>query len=157
EHDEILKRYTAGNSDLRDQHTMSSNGDIVADLHEVVDFCPLAYHGVAICTAIDRAPGSDFHVILNDDAADLGYFCVRVSAQRIAKAVLAEMAAGMNDHPVPDQAMQNRALRTDRTIAPDTHARSNDGMGGDNRAGPDFRARSDHDARIEGNAGFEPG
>jgi len=56
-----------------------------------------------------------------------GTFVMRVPAQRIAKAVLAEAAARMNDHPVPDQGMQNRALRADRTVAPDTHARPDDG------------------------------
>src|SRR5260370_25657881 len=136
---------------------MPSNGDIVADLHEVVDFCPLAYHGVAIGATINRAPGSDFHVILNDDAADLWHFRMPVPAQCIAKAVLAETAARMNDHPVPNQRMQNRALRPDRTVAPDAHARPHDSMRGHDCAGPDFRAWPDDDARIERNDGFEPG
>src|SRR5258707_7036827 len=135
---------------------MPPNGDIVADLHKVVDFCPLAYHGVAVGATINRAPGSNFHVILNDDAADLWHFRVRAPAQRIAKAVLAETAARMNDHPVPDQGMQNRALRADRTIASAGHARPDDGVRGHDRPGPDFRAWPDDNAWIERNAGFEP-
>src|SRR5260370_42445143 len=136
---------------------MPSNGDIVADLHKVVDFCPLAYHGVAVGATINRAPGSDFDVILNNDAADLWHFRMRMPAQRIAKAVLAETAARMNNHPVPDQGMQNRTLRADRTVAPDAHARPDHGMRGHDCPGPDFRAWADDDARIERNAGFEPG
>src|SRR5260370_7425716 len=102
---------------------MPPNGDIVADLHKVVDFCPLAYHGVAVGATINRAPGSNFHVILNDDAADLWHFRVRAPAQRIAKAVLAETAARMNDHPVPDQALQNPAFPPSPPITPTPHPR----------------------------------
>src|SRR5215471_4651198 len=134
---------------------MPSDGNIVADLHQVVDLCALANHGVTVGAAIDRAPGADFHVVLNDDAADLRHFGMGAPAQCITKPVLAETAAWVNDDAVPDQAVQNGGLRADRTVAPDPHTRPDDRMCGHYRAGPDFRARPDHDARIDRNAGLE--
>src|SRR5262245_14227687 len=100
EHDEILQRHAARDSDLRHQHTMPPNGNIVANLHQIIDLGSLADHGVAIGTAVDRAASADFHVVLDDDAADLRHFRMAVPAERIAEAVLAETAAGMNDHAV---------------------------------------------------------
>src|SRR5579871_2904342 len=135
---------------------MPSNGDIVADLHQIVDFCTFADHRVAVGATVDCAPGTDLHVVLNDDAADLRDLRMGAPSHRITEAILAETAARMNDHPVADQAMQNRALRTDRTVAADAYAGSNDRIGRDDGAGANFSARPDHHARIERNAGFEP-
>jgi hypothetical protein len=53
---------------------MSPDGNVATNLHEIVDLGALADHGVAICTAIDRAAGADLHVVLNNDATDLGTF-----------------------------------------------------------------------------------
>src|SRR5215471_13050008 len=110
---------------------MPANGYIVADLYKVVDLGTLTYHGVAVGAAINRAAGSDFDIILDDDAADLRHLRVSVSARHIAKTVLAETTPWMNDHPVADQAIQDRTLRAYRTIASDAHAGPDRGVGRD--------------------------
>ena len=57
---------------LRDDDTVTADSHIVSDLHQVVDLGALADDGVAIGAAIDGGHGPDlYHVILNDDAADL--------------------------------------------------------------------------------------
>src|SRR5215468_1803461 len=130
---------------------MPADRDIVADLHQVVDLCTLAYHGIAVSSAIDGASGSNFDIVLDDDAADLRHLRMCVSAERIAKAVLAEPTAWMNNHPVTHKGMQDRAMWADRTVSPDAYARSNHGISRDRRPPADFRVWSDHDARIERN------
>ena len=48
--------------------------DVVADLHEIVDLGAFADDRVAIGAAVDRRPGADLDVVLDDDAADLRHF-----------------------------------------------------------------------------------
>src|SRR5665213_1819810 len=71
EHNEILKRRTAGNSHLRHQDTVATDTYVMADLDQVVDFCALADHGIANGATIDGSAGADFDIVLDDDACDL--------------------------------------------------------------------------------------
>jgi hypothetical protein len=75
--------------------------------------------------------GTDLHVVLNNDATDLGHFRV-TPGNHIAEAILAEPAPRMNDRPVANEAVLDRTAAADRAV------------------------RADHDAGIEGHAGFEP-
>ena len=63
----------------------------------------LADDRVAIGAAIDGYASADLHVVLDDYAPDLGYFEMRPHPEGEAEAVLSDMGAWMNDHPVADQ------------------------------------------------------
>ena len=81
---------------------------------------------------------------------DLGNLAVAGRSHHVAEPVLADVAAGMNDHPIADQGMRDRGVGADRAIAADAHVRSDDGAGADQRPGADLGPRSDDGARIDG-------
>ena len=135
---------------------MTANHDVVADLHEIVDLRALADHGVAVRAPIDRHPGADLDVVLNDDAADLRHFEMPPRPEGEPEAVLADMRAGVNDHPVADQRRGDRRRGADGAVAPDAHLRTDHRIGADDRAGADLRATADHGAGVDDDACFEP-
>ena len=87
---------------------MTADDHVVADLHQVVDLRPLPDHGVAVGAPIDRHPGPDLDIVLNDDAPDLGHFEMAAAPEREPEPVLPDMGAGMNDHPIADQRRPDR-------------------------------------------------
>src|SRR4029077_6332502 len=132
-----------------DQHAVPSDDDIVADLHQVVDIGTLADHGVGVAAPVDAAARPDLDVVLDDDAADLGYFRVAVPPHRVPEAILAEAATRMNDDAVADQGMHDGTVRADRTLAPEANARPHHRIGGNDGTCTDFRPRPYHGARVD--------
>ena len=131
---------------------MAADDNVVADLHQIVDLRALADYGVAVCAPVDCHAGADLDIVLDDDATDLGHFEVPPRPEREPEAVLPDMRAGVNDHPVADQRRHDRGRGADRTIAPDAHLRTNDRIGADDRAGANLRAAADHRARVDDHA-----
>src|SRR5579872_677638 len=134
---------------------MPADHHVVGDLHQIVDFRPLADDRVAIGAAVDRRAGADLDIVLNDDAADLRHFRVAARPHGEAESVLADMDAGMDDDAVADQGAENRRAGADGAVAPDPDVRANDGVGADHRSGADFRAGPDHRAGIDHDSGFK--
>ena len=114
ERGEIADHARSRDAGLRHQHRMTADDDVVADLHQVVDLRPLADHGIAVRAAIDRHAGADLDIVLNDDAPDLGHFEMPPRPKGEPEAVLSDMRAGMNDHPVADQRRDDRGRGADR-------------------------------------------
>ncbi len=108
-----------------------------------------------VAAAIDRRVGADLDIVLDDDAAGLRNLLMALRTWQIAETVLADAGAGMDDHAIADQRMQDRGAGTDRAAAPDADIRTDNRAGRDQRAGADFGARSDDRHRIDGDAGFE--
>src|SRR5215471_7930983 len=152
--DAILDDDAAGDAALRDDDAVATDPHIVSDLYQVVDLGAFADDGIAIGAAIDGGAGADLHVVLNDDAADLQHFAVTACSHHIAESVLANGAAGMNDHAIPDQAIGDGSIGTDAALAANTHVGSNRGAGVDHRAHSNFGARTDNCARVHGDAVF---
>ena len=86
-------------ADLRDEQTMLPDFHVVPDHHQVVDFGPLADHGFAQGRAIDRAAGSDLHVIFDPDDADLRYLVMLALVHGETVAVGADDDARVDDAP----------------------------------------------------------
>ena len=83
QHDEILKRDTAGYAALGNDDAMSADHHVMGNLNEIIDFSALADHRVADATAIDRGAGAYFHVVLNNDSAELRNFRVSADAHDV--------------------------------------------------------------------------
>src|SRR6185503_2757221 len=77
---------------------------------------------------------------------------VSLRARVVAEAVVADVAAGLYDHPVADQRMHDRHVGADRAVAPDLHVGPDYRIGADHGARADAGARADHRARIDGHA-----
>src|SRR5439155_25812310 len=101
---------------------MTSDRDVVSDLHKVVDLRPLADHGVAHAAPVDHGRCADLDVVLNDHPAELRHFRVPGRSRLIAEPVLPDPAAAVDDHVVADQRVQDRYPGPDRAIAADLHA-----------------------------------
>src|SRR3954466_12506027 len=100
QHRIISDRHAAGDAALRDQDAIPADHAVVSDLHKVIDFGPLADHGVAAAAAIYRGVDADLHIVLDDDAAKLRHLDETARARLIAEAVVPDVAAGMDDDAV---------------------------------------------------------
>ena len=92
----------AGNADLRDDQAILPNGHVVRDLHEVVDFGAFADDRRPQRAAVNGDVGADFHVVVNDDVADLRHFAMDAGVENIAKTVGPDHRAGMDPHALAD-------------------------------------------------------
>src|SRR5664280_672368 len=128
----------------------------MADLNQVVDLGALADHGVANGAAVDRGAGADLDVVLDDDAPDLRHLEVAGAAHNEAEAILADLAARMDDDPVADQRVGDHRPAADRAIAPYPYLGSDHRRRPDDAAAADFGARSNYRARFDGDAAFQP-
>src|SRR6202035_1870783 len=115
---------TARYADLRDNDAVSPDLAVVSDLHQIVDLGALADDGVAAGAAVDGRIGADLHIVLNDDAAGLRDFLMALRARQIAKTVLADTGARVDDDAIADQRMLDRRAGADRAIAADADARA---------------------------------
>ncbi len=91
-HDEVAKLATAGNAYLRDNYAVTAGPRVVPNLHQIINLGALADDGVAQRSTIDRRAGADLHLVLDDDATELGNLEVSGRARRKPEAGLAESA-----------------------------------------------------------------
>ena len=96
---------------LRNQNAVPADDDVVADLHEIIDFRALADDRVAIGAAVDGRAGADLDVVLDDDAPDLRHLEMPAGPEREAETVLSDVRAGMDDDAVADQRAGERRAR----------------------------------------------
>src|SRR5262249_8336110 len=111
--DVILDHHTAGYAALGDDDAMTADRHIVSDLHKVVDLGAFADPGLAVRTPIDRGPGTDFHIVLQDDSTELQHFAMTFCSHHVAESILPDCAARMQDHAVADQGIGNRHIGAD--------------------------------------------
>src|SRR5215469_4891702 len=72
--DEVTKGDTSRDADLTGDHAMTTDTRVVADLHEIINFCALTDDGIAQGSAIDSRIGANFNPVLQDHAAELRNF-----------------------------------------------------------------------------------
>src|SRR5262245_28013447 len=108
--DTVLDRGATRDSDLAGEQAVTSNRHVVRDLHQIVDLGSLPDHGVTNGPAIDSGVGADFDIVLDNDAPNLRHLVGSARAWHIAKAILANRAARMDDDPVTDQGVHDRGI-----------------------------------------------
>src|SRR4030066_1024386 len=118
---------------------MAADDDVVSDLHQVCGLCSFADPGVHEKAAIDGRIGSDLDVVPDNDPADLRNLEVSRDTHGIAKSVLPDAHARMNDHAVADQGMGHGRAWADIAVLSHEDAIADDGTCGDRRAGADPR------------------
>ena len=62
---------------------------------------------------VHRCSGSDFNVILNDNAANLRHFEMSVAAHHKAKSILPYIASRMHNDPVANQSVTDHRIGAD--------------------------------------------
>ena len=114
----------------------------------VVEDGPGPDRGVGSGAPVHRCVGPDFHIITDQDPAQLGNALVQtiVCAAVVecpAEAALPDPRAGLEMHPIPDQSVGQADTRTDVARAAQNHARANADLGFNHRPGADFCALAD--------------
>src|SRR5205807_297556 len=150
----VLDHHAAGDTALRDNDAVTTDRNIVSDLHEVVDFGAFADDGIADRAAVNGGAGPDLHVVLDDDATDLHDLAVRALRPDVTETVLPDRAARMDDHAIAHEAMGDRTVGADHASAADPYLGSDCRAGIDQRARANFGLRPDHRPRINRDAGF---
>src|SRR5215469_4664649 len=135
---------------------MPPDAHVLRYLHKIVDLRSLADDGVAGRAAIDRGFGTDLHVVLNNDTPGLRDILVPARRWQVTEAVLADADAGMDDHAIADEGVDDGSAGADRAVAANGDTGTDHGTGGDQRARSDFRVGPDHRQRIDSHAGFDP-
>ena len=123
-HHMVADGRTASEPTLPGDDAVPSNGDVVCNVHEIVDLRSFANDSVVTTTSVDRGAGADFHLVVNDDAAELRNFEMSFRVGEISEAILANPAAGVEDHIVADDSMDDCRPRSDRAVAADAHVRT---------------------------------
>lgn len=67
--DEVFDCRRSGDADLRGEKTLTSDFDVMGDLHEVIDFRAAADDGVTAAATVDRGVGPDLDIVSDDDPA----------------------------------------------------------------------------------------
>lgn len=127
----IAQIHAAGDAHMPGDDAMLANMAIVSDLDQIVDFGAGADDRIGQRAAVDGGAGADFHVVLQDGAAQLRDFFVTGGGGDIAEAVTADDRAAMEDDAVADQGVGDHAIGADAAVAADLHARFDDGVGFD--------------------------
>jgi len=104
--DKIFKRHAATETRLCDDNTMAANDYVVADLTEIVDFRRLSDDRVPYAATIDRRPGADLDVVLDDHSSSLRNFLLCGTGD-VTKAILPDAASGMDHYAFADKRMRD--------------------------------------------------
>src|SRR4030095_6644614 len=118
-------RQAAREPDLGREQAMPADGHIVADLDLIVDFGALAYDRVAQAATVNGGAGADLDIVLDQHTARLRQLQMPFRPKKNeAVAVLADAAAGMDQHVVADQRDLDGAMGADIAVAADLHTRA---------------------------------
>jgi hypothetical protein len=145
--DKILKRDASTETRLCGDNTMASNDYVVADLTQIVDLRRLSDDSVPYATTINRRPGTDLDVVMDDYPSGLGNFLL-CGTGNVTKAVLPDTASGMDHDALAYKRMHDRTSRADRAIAADQYVRSDYGRCGDDASRSNLSPRPDHSSWI---------
>src|SRR5215831_942713 len=92
----------AGDADLRHDDRVLADLDVVADLHKVVDLRAPTDDGPTEHGAVDRGVGTDVHVVLDHDDADLRDLAMPGAVEDVAEPVAPDDGTRLDDHPAAE-------------------------------------------------------
>src|SRR5256885_3987566 len=125
---------TAADAGLRRNYNVLLDADVVAHMHQVVDFRAAPDHGILERPAINRDRCSNFDVIFNDEPTNLRELLIvsRLAIAYVAKSITAEHRAGVYVDTVADAYTRidchvrfNETALTDSGVFTDNRARTN--------------------------------
>src|SRR5690349_5945860 len=96
----IAQARTTGDTRLRNDQTMFSDINVVANLNKVVDLCAPPDHCGAKGSAINRHIGTNFNIIPDENVPDLKDFEMHPTVGHVTETVRADHTAGVDPHTV---------------------------------------------------------
>ena len=125
------------------------------DVHQVVNLRALADDGGPEGAAINGGVRADFHVVVNDDVADLKHLAMAALVEHIAVAVRADDRAGVDGNAMPDLAFGiNHHVRKQADIVAQLAVAADMIAAQERGARADFYARADHAVRSDMRGGI---
>src|SRR5579872_3875739 len=101
----------------------------MADLHEVIDLCTVAYSSCSGLRAVDAAVGAHFDVVSEDDRSDLRDFHPTAVAEYITEAVAADYCPRLQDKAIAgDAPVKKSGAGAEQRIVADLRAASDDAV-----------------------------
>jgi hypothetical protein len=135
---------------------MTPDHNVMGDLNEIIDLRALADHGIAAGAPVHGRIGADFHIVLNDDAADLRHLEVPLGPHGETESVLPDAHARMKNDPVAEEGMGHSHVGGNRAVAPDLHLRADHRMGPDQGSRADLRMGPDDGSGINLHSMLQP-
>ena len=132
EHAPLSHLRASGDARLCGDDGVLANLNVVGHLDEVVEFHTLADDGAAHCGAVDASVGADFHIVFDDNIADLRNLVVSVGGGCESESVGTNHASGMNGHAVAKLAtLVDGHMGIDAAVVANDHAVADVGKRGD--------------------------
>lgn len=144
-------------SRLRHDQGVFTDVAVVSDLDQIIDLRAASNTRFVEGCAIDRRIGSDFDVVLDDDATPLGHGDgTTIFVRHVAEAIRAEYDTGLKYDAIPDSSvLAQDSARVDPTITADLDLRHQSCVRRDDAAGahatirPHDRAGFDRRRRVD--------
>src|ERR1700733_7296872 len=118
-----------GNSAQSRDHGMVPNGDVMADLNQIIQFGSLSNMGGSKNSPIHAGIGTQLNIVFNNNIPHLGYFSVALAFRGEAKSIRPDNHPGLKNHPV-----------SQRTIFPHNDIGMKEAILADNRVFTDKNA-----------------
>src|SRR5690349_14399816 len=129
DNDTVADMRAAGDADQRHDDDMLSDDYVMAYLHLIINLRAVADDGVRPGAAVYRSARADFHIVADDDAAELRQFYVAFFAEREAEPVLPDMHAGVDDDAPAHLRVGEGRAGADGRAGSDLHRPADDGVG----------------------------
>ena len=105
--DHVIRQGSAArNSHLGTQNAMTTNDDVMRDLHEIIDFGSFADTGSAKAGPIHRGIRANLHIVFELNVSHLRHLSVPTVHQLISEPVGTDDHARMQSHPVTQLALR---------------------------------------------------
>lgn len=130
-HDVFAGFNRSGDASLSCDDVVLANFNVMGDLDEVVDLCPISDDGSLEARAVDGRVGADLYVIFKDDDAELLEFYVAAEpVGGIAKTARADYNARLKDHSIAKAApFSDSAIGLDLAFFADLYIKTNGYVG----------------------------
>ncbi len=135
--------------DLRHQHAIAADLNVVPDLDQIVDHGAGADDGIRAGTAVERGVGANFHIVADDDAAQLRHFDEAIGIGRKTETVLSDTHAGIEPDARTDNGVADRDLGAHPRVVAERTCSTDYAAGTDQCATTDFGPRAYHGERLD--------
>jgi len=137
--DDIVAQFGAArDTHLRDHQAMLAYGDVVPDLHQVVDLRPLADDRWSQRPPVNGHVGPNFHIVSNDYMPNLRHLSVNPVIEHVTKTVGPDNGPAMDADPMADLGV---GIKRDRGTQVDVITQT--AAGADVISGLEHRSRAD--------------
>ena len=112
--------HAPGNPGLGSDQTVFADYIVMGNMHKIIDFGAPLHDGAPSGRPVDRGIGADFHIVLNNDIADLRHLQVFAVNGDKTEAVATQHGAALDDHPVAQNGpFPQRYIRMNHAVFPD--------------------------------------